>query len=658
MADTSGLNQSPETVWISLTPSKAALEGEGLTAKLTLDLSKAVDGLVDTLDAEGLGKIFTFVYKDSTESGITATGVKKTAVGIYTLTVKNVPNDPTGIVLVTINKPGISPATRVWSLDGKVVSETDMSASLRGFRFTQSDNAALLEDVVGGINHEAGTVVVVLPIGVSPSSLIPKITMNPGNAVVVPTALQTNWTGDIQYTIRPALSVADQTQKTYTVSVIEQTPESASIKHFGFTKEENFSASGLSASVSGVIDEDDKTISVLAPYGTDLSKKLKPNITHSGASISPRNLAEQKFNVPIKYSVTAADGRTTEYMVTVTVRAQAEAALFYDYTDPANGGWTKLAAFILAHKGGANAANNPSSIKIINAGAVDMAAINSKVKEAANVYVVLDLSDTNNHFASNEITRAGMSDNICKNAYIKGIMLPEGITNIGDSAFFECVYLEDISIPASVLTIETHAFYYCEKLKAIDLSLCTNFSELGSSAFKECTSLESISLPTNCASFRTIGAAAFSFCASLQRITIPASVAYLGGGAFGWCAILESVDLSQCAELTTIEMQTFTDGPALLGIIWPPNVSTINDYVFCNCTALTSVELPASVNAIGKWAFKGCTSLDSATFNSNGININQSEPFPGNLASAYAAHGMGTYKRAKSDDIWSDWDMK
>jgi hypothetical protein len=28
------------------------------------------------------------------------------------------------------------------------------------------------------------------------------------------------------------------------------------------------------------------------------------------------------------------------------------------------------------------------------------------------------------------------------------------------------------------------------------------------------------------------------------------------------------------------------------------------------------------------------------------------------LASAYAAHGMGTYTRIKIGDTWADWDMK
>ncbi|MDR3302480.1 MAG: hypothetical protein LBT01_08160, partial [Spirochaetaceae bacterium] len=57
---------------------------------------------------------------------------------------------------------------------------------------------------------------------------------------------------------------------------------------------------------------------------TNLSTALKPNITYSGASITPGNLALYDFSDsasnPVVYTVTAADGVTkTDYLVTVTV---------------------------------------------------------------------------------------------------------------------------------------------------------------------------------------------------------------------------------------------------------------------------------------------------------------------------------------------------
>jgi hypothetical protein len=664
IADTSGLNQSPETVWISLTPS-VALEGSRTTT-LVLDFSKAVDGLVDTLDAEGLGKIFTFVYKDSTESGITATDVKKTAVGIYTLSVINVPNDPTGIVLVTINKSGISPATRIWSLDGKVVSETDMSASLRGFRFTQSDNAALLEDVVGGINHEEGTVVVVLPIGVTPSSLIPTITMNPGNQVVVPTAQQTNWTRDIQYTIRPALSVANQTQKTYTVSVIEQTRESASIKHFGFTKEEN-SAAGMSASVSGVIDEDDKTISVLAPYGTDLSKKLKPNITHSGASISPPNLASQNFNVPVKYSVTAADGRTnTEYMVTVTVgelppdygielspgtgpvsaddgrrlgligddsgfieineKSDAKSAFFPKQET----GYQQLDWQHVTVKNIGNQPTGPLTITL-EAVASDVKSLFSIFSDAPSKSEIESLED------GFEIAPSAL-DSIVKGGAIIDAFAVRPKTGLVAGMYRSTVTVRGghgISVSFNVSFSVTDAVYVYAEYSDWDYLDPFITAHQGLDNREDNPAIIVIIKADDEAMARM----------DVVSDEVNTAGAYVALDFSHYSNNFENNKVTQGVMSDYIKNNIYIKGIAL-----PEFVETIDEKAFIDCTHLSSVILPLTLTTINAQAFDGCTSLERVSFNNDGISITQGA-FPGDLKAKYESGGTGTYTR--NGDVWT-----
>jgi hypothetical protein len=51
------------------------------------------------------------------------------------------------------------------------------------------------------------------------------------------------------------------------------------------------------------------------PFGTDLTN-LAPTVTHTGASYSPAGA--QDFTGPVTYTVTAADGTTNAYTVTVT----------------------------------------------------------------------------------------------------------------------------------------------------------------------------------------------------------------------------------------------------------------------------------------------------------------------------------------------------
>ncbi|MGI6533900.1 MAG: Ig-like domain-containing protein [Peptococcia bacterium] len=80
--------------------------------------------------------------------------------------------------------------------------------------------------------------------------------------------------------------------------------------------------------VVGFIDEEanPKTIAVTVPYGTDVTT-LVPTIEHTGASISPASGISQNFTDSVTYTVTAADGSTAEYEVTVTIASNSEASL-------------------------------------------------------------------------------------------------------------------------------------------------------------------------------------------------------------------------------------------------------------------------------------------------------------------------------------------
>ena len=76
----------------------------------------------------------------------------------------------------------------------------------------------------------------------------------------------------------------------------------------------SFKINGIAGTISGT------SISVTLPAGTDVTK-LVPEITVSNkAAVSPASEVEQDFTAPVKYIVTAEDGKTTkDYMVTVTV---------------------------------------------------------------------------------------------------------------------------------------------------------------------------------------------------------------------------------------------------------------------------------------------------------------------------------------------------
>ena len=110
---------------------------------------------------------------------------------------------------------------------------------------------------------------------------------------------------------------------------------------------------------------------------------------------------------------------------------------------------------------------------------------------------------------------------------IVSVRIDEGITSIGDKAFYDCFNLREVSIPRSVTGIGEYAFWSCESLTAI--SLPENLETIGAYAFSYC-SLSNITLP---AKISTIREHTFSGCHYLREITLPAGLKTIEDNVFG-----------------------------------------------------------------------------------------------------------------------------
>jgi alpha-tubulin suppressor-like RCC1 family protein/fibronectin type 3 domain-containing protein len=82
----------------------------------------------------------------------------------------------------------------------------------------------------------------------------------------------------------------------------------------------------------GTVNETAHTVTLNVPYGTDVTS-LTPTITHTGAGVSPNSGVAQDFTGPVTYTVTAADGSTQPYAVTVQVASDSPAQLTADRAD-------------------------------------------------------------------------------------------------------------------------------------------------------------------------------------------------------------------------------------------------------------------------------------------------------------------------------------
>ena len=113
---------------------------------------------------------------------------------------------------------------------------------------------------------------------------------------------------------------------------------------------------------------------------------------------------------------------------------------------------------------------------------------------------------------------------------VKRIIIYDGVTKIGGSAFEGCSALTSVTIPNSVTKIGDRAFADCSALTSVTIP--NGVRGIGDRAFYNCSSLTSVTIPNG---VRGIGDFTFAGCRSLSSVTIPNSVTKIGDRAFANC---------------------------------------------------------------------------------------------------------------------------
>ena len=158
---------------------------------------------------------------------------------------------------------------------------------------------------------------------------------------------------------------------------------------------------------------------------------------------------------------------------------------------------------------------------------------------------------------------------------VRKVIIEEGVTSIGEWAFYDCDNLTEVSIADSVTSIDEAVFYDCDSIR--NVTIPKGVTVIKENAFYGCDNLQNITFSRG---LKKIMDLAFYGCGKVVGLAFPDTLTYIGNSAFELCSKLVSVTI-------------------------PGSVTRIGDYAFANSGIYVFIRFagnaPKIENAIFTW---------------------------------------------------------
>ncbi len=181
-----------------------------------------------------------------------------------------------------------------------------------------------VDSVYGTVDEDTKMVRLDFPAGTDVTHLTPTITISNYATIEPASGVAQDFTNPVYYTVT---AMSGATAQYMVEAVVHDADNEKSILSFRFDALDD----------SGVIDQIARKISFVLPTGTDVTQLVPTIVVSEGATVEPASGVAQDFTNPVTYTVTAQNGTTAVYTVTVVleggdVEPMGKTVLIKDFT--------------------------------------------------------------------------------------------------------------------------------------------------------------------------------------------------------------------------------------------------------------------------------------------------------------------------------------